>query len=90
MLLYAKVRISTHFCRLITIGRYKRNMKIETRSLQKVSVLLSGEDAHRFEAYCEEFGHKKSTLIARLVRDFLNRENYPAQQSIYVEQAKGS
>lgn len=63
-------------------------MKTETRSMQKVSVLLPDDDAHRFEAYCEEFGHKKSTLIARLVRDFLNRENYPAQQSIQVEHVK--
>jgi hypothetical protein len=63
-------------------------MKIEARNPQKVSVLLPDEDAHRFEAYCEEFGHKKSTLIARLVRDFLNRENYPAQRSFYAEQAK--
>lgn len=67
---------------------YKRKMKTETRSQQKVSVLLPDEDAFRFESYCEEFGHKKSTLIARLVRDFLNRENYPAQQSLRVEHAK--
>ena len=60
------------------------------RSLQKVSVLLPDEDAHRFEAYCEEFGYKKSTLIARLVRDFLNRENYPAQHSIYAESEKNN
>lgn len=63
-------------------------MKIETRAQQKVSVLLADEDAQRFESYCEEFGHKKSTLIARLVRDFLNRENYPAQQSLHVNHAK--
>lgn len=60
------------------------DMKTEPRSAQKISVLLSGEDAQRFEAYCEEFGYKKSTLIARLVREFLSKENYPAQQSIYA------
>lgn len=65
-------------------------MKTEMRSRQKVSVLLPHEEAHRFEAYCEEYGYKKSTLIARLVRDFLNRENYPTQQRFYAEQVKSS
>lgn len=65
-------------------------MKTDPRALQKVSVLLPEEDANRFEAYCEEFGYKKSTLIARLVRDFLNRENYPAQQSIHAGALKNN
>lgn len=65
-------------------------MKAETRHLQKVSVLLPEEEASRFEAYCEEFGFKKSTLIARLVREFLNRENYPAQRSLPVEHARSA
>jgi hypothetical protein len=63
-------------------------MKTETRGQQKVSVLLPDGDAYRFESYCEEFGYKKSTLIARLVRDFLNRENYPVQKTLRVEEAK--
>lgn len=65
-------------------------MKTEPRSAQKISVLLPDDDAQRYEAYCEKFGHKKSTLIARLVRDFLNKENYPAQQSIYAETEKNN
>ncbi|MBS1187848.1 MAG: hypothetical protein H6R04_1866 [Burkholderiaceae bacterium] len=56
--------------------------------MQKALVILSNEKASRFEAYCEECDFKKSTLIAKLVRDFLNRENYPAQRSFPAEQAK--
>ncbi|WP_162998163.1 hypothetical protein [Brevundimonas lutea] len=42
----------------------------------RVQVLMPPEDAGRFEAFCEARGHKKSTLIARLIRDHLDREGY--------------
>jgi metal-responsive CopG/Arc/MetJ family transcriptional regulator len=40
----------------------------------KVSVLLSPQDAARLDSYCTNSGHKKSTLIAKLVRDYLDAE----------------
>jgi hypothetical protein len=40
----------------------------------RVQVLMRPEDASRFERFCETRGHKKSTLIARLIRDHLDRE----------------
>ena len=49
----------------------------------RVQVLLSAGDAERFEDYCLEHGYKKSTLIARLVREFLDRERYPAQGDLF-------
>ncbi len=36
-------------------------------------------EAAAFEQYCEDLGHKKSTLIARLVREHLEREGYRRQ-----------
>jgi hypothetical protein len=42
----------------------------------RVQVLMPPEDAGRFEAFCQDRGHKKSTLIARLIRDHLDREGY--------------
>ena len=42
----------------------------------KLSVLLTAAEGSRFAAYCAERGFKKSTLIARLIREFLDRENY--------------
>jgi len=47
----------------------------------KVSVLLSDEQAERFCRYCEEKGHKKSTLVARLIRDHLDREKFKIIQN---------
>lgn len=47
----------------------------------KISVLLSEDEFARFDAYCRERGFKKSTLIARLIRQFLDMESYnPAPQ----------
>lgn len=49
----------------------------------RIQVLLSPEEAERFESYCRERGHKKSTLIARLVREFLDREGYSVQGNLF-------
>jgi hypothetical protein len=43
--------------------------------LVRLTVLLKPDEAERLDAYCEESGHKKSTLIARLVRDHLDHED---------------
>jgi hypothetical protein len=47
----------------------------------RVQVLMPPEDAGRFEQFCVERGHKKSTLIARLIREHLDREQGPKGQS---------
>ena len=39
------------------------------------------EEAERFEAYCRDRGFKKSTLIARLIREFLDKEQFPAARN---------
>jgi len=51
----------------------------------KVSVLLAPDEAARFEAYCRERGYKKSTLIARLIREYLDRERFHMQSSLFEE-----
>ena len=48
----------------------------------KVSVLLSDAEAERFDEYCKLNGFKKSTLIARLIREHLEREKFSLQPSI--------
>ena len=50
--------------------------------MSKISVLMPESDAANFEAYCEERGYKKSTLIVRLIREHLEREGYPLQHSL--------
>ncbi len=42
----------------------------------KITVLLDPEEFDRFEAYCEAQGFKKSTLIARLIRDHLGAASF--------------
>ena len=49
----------------------------------KLSVLLTQEEAGRFESYCEERGYKKSTLIARLIREHLDRERFAIQIDMF-------
>lgn len=43
---------------------------------KRVQVLMPPDDAGRLDAFCQDRGHKKSTLIARLIRDHLDREGY--------------
>jgi hypothetical protein len=42
----------------------------------KVTVLLSDEEFERLDNFCRDRGFKKSTLIARLVRQYLDMEGY--------------
>ena len=42
----------------------------------KITVLLSDAEFDRFDRYCRDRGFKKSTLIARLIRQFLDLEGY--------------
>lgn len=46
--------------------------------LVKMTLLLRPEEAARLEAYCQKRGHKKSTLVATLVRDYLDLETAKA------------
>lgn len=50
--------------------------------LRKVTVLLDGQEFERFEAYCLERGFKKSTLTARLIREYLDREAFNPQKQL--------
>lgn len=49
----------------------------------KVTVLLNDEEFDRFDRYCQERGFKKSTLIARLIRQYLELEGYGAARDAF-------
>ena len=51
--------------------------------LVRVQVLMSKPEAVRFDTYCREKGYKKSTLIARLVREYLDRETFAPQPDLF-------
>ncbi len=78
------------------LGAMGNNMKLPrlgNASPARISVLLAPSEAVRFEAYCEQHGHKKSTLIARLVREHLDREQFAMQAEMFWSEAsrgKGS
>ena len=70
------VLISVDKCALLP---YSAPMLRIRQTPGKISVLLPDPDYERFEAYCRDRGFKKSTLIARLIREHLNSENFAAQ-----------
>ncbi len=47
-----------------------------------VSVLLTDEAFRRLESFCDERGHKKSTLIARLIREHLDLQQHELQPAL--------
>ena len=49
---------------------------------RKITVLLDPEEFERFAAFCLERGHKKSTLVARLIREHLDSEGFRAQRAL--------
>ena len=54
----------------------------------RIQVLMPREEADRFEAYCHERGFKKSTLIARLIREHLADEHFSQQQNLFNTPSK--
>lgn len=56
----------------------------------RVQVLLQRTESERFAQYCRENGYKKSTLIARLIKEHLDRESYPAQRQMFLTIAERS
>ena len=55
--------------------------------MAKISVLITDAEGTRFDEYCDMKGYKKSTLIARLIRDYLDREGFRVQDKLFVEDA---
>jgi hypothetical protein len=57
--------------------------------LVRIQVLISPEEAERFDRYCRERGFKKSTLIARLIREYLDTEQYWPQKGLFDTRTEG-
>lgn len=82
---YALVRTSAAlYTKLLTcrqISPYLLEMA-RRESVSKVTVLLQSSEFKRFEAYCRARGFKKSTLIARLIREHLDAERFAQQDNL--------
>lgn len=57
--------------------------------VSRVQVLLRPGEADRFERFCVQRGHKKSTLIARLIREHLDREDFESRPVALERRALG-
>lgn len=51
--------------------------------MPRISVLLTEDDFVLFQQYCDQHGHKKSTLVAKLIRDLLERERVASQRPLF-------
>lgn len=51
----------------------------------KVTVLLDRGEFERLDQFCETRGFKKSTLISKLIREHLDREVFPSQGILPLE-----
>lgn len=51
-------------------------------SKSKITVLLPEAEFAQFDEYCGHEGYKKSTLIARLIREHLQRVGFRAQREM--------
>jgi hypothetical protein len=56
--------------------------------MPRISVLLTDDEFALFQKYCDEQGHKKSTLVAKLIRDLLEREHVVGQRQLFVSTEK--
>ena len=68
------------------MGGYNKWVMADTVRTQ---VLMSREEAERFESYCRERGFKKSPLIARLIREHLSEERFRPQQELFKISEEG-
>ena len=57
-----------------------------TKDKTKITVILGSEEFERFGAYCAAQGFKKSTLIARLIRELLDREQFQIQRKLHLDE----
>jgi hypothetical protein len=59
-------------------------------SCTRVSVLLSPNEFARFDAYCQAKGHKKSTLIVRLIRELMDKDEFDTQGGLFPRPLSGA
>lgn len=53
-----------------------------SKRTNRITVLLSDNEMSRLEHYCDQQGFKKSTLLARLVREHLDSEGFPINREL--------
>lgn len=59
-------------------------------STVKISVLLPIDEAEKFDEYCRHEGYKKSTLIARLIREHLDKSSFHMQMDLLKDEGRAN
>lgn len=70
-----------------SVGLLKECLLAKKRN--KITVLLDTEEFERFDKYCEKRGYKKSTLIARLIREHLDGRAFHLQRDLSLAERQG-
>ena len=80
----AEVRTSSYWAVFLNgfIGGQEHGKGRAVKKRGKITVLLDEREFRRFEMFCTEKGHKKSTLIARLIRDHLDGQGFSAGEGL--------
>lgn len=68
---------------VLTIAQFS-SLSIMKPPMPKLSVLLDRVTFDLFERFCAERGLKKSTFIAKLVRDHLRQEGFANQMDLLI------
>ena len=54
----------------------------------RITVILDDDEAETFNAYCENQGFKKSTLIKRLIKEHIRNEGFEHQKNLFEDNSK--
>lgn len=82
------MRNSIDICAFLAYDLFTMSQLFPEAKHVKVTVLLQPNEFNRFDTYCKEMGYKKSPLLARLIRDFLNNEGIDLQKPADAEYEK--
>ena len=52
---------------------------------KSINVILAPNEFRRFQRFCSERGHKKSTLIATLIRNHMDTEKFMMQSELPMD-----
>jgi len=75
---------------LLTFAFHLCSLKLEEAAVMsiRITVLLEEDVDAEFTAFCQSRGFKKSTLVARLIREHLVQEGSPVLSSAFGSNSK--
>lgn len=62
----------------------------KTKKRKSINVILAPGEFRRLQRFCAERGHKKSTLVATLIRNHLDAEKFMMQAELPIDRTAES